>query len=72
MQEIVEDKQEVTICQCDGGVATIYGSNCLPKQGSLEEVAKRYSKDDEFDVGFVELVDITIPMLALLVNLPFI
>lgn len=62
--------QAVTICQCDRGIVSVRdGGPCLPEQGSLEEVAKRYS---EADIWFLEFVDVTPAMLVLLVKSPFI
>lgn len=49
--------QAVTICLCDGGVVAIHdGGPCLPEQGSLEEVTKRYGKDD---IWFLEFVNVS-------------
>ena len=62
--------QAVTIYQCDGGVVAVRDDGYfLPEKGRLEEVAKRYAEDD---VWFLELVDITAAMLAVLVKSPFI
>lgn len=62
--------RSVAICQCDGGVVAVRDNGpCLPEQGNLEEVTKRYGEDD---VWFLELVDVTAAMLVFLGKSPFI